>query len=79
MEDGKGVDLDGGVEGATMRGFSEAGPGEVARYMRRLASSSPFLPSRAAPAALKPFCRSRADRATPGGGVRGTLGGVERM
>jgi len=78
IEDGRGVDLGGGVEGASMRGFDDAGPGDVARYMRRLASSSPFLPSRAAPAALKPLCRRRADRATPGGGVRGARGGDER-
>jgi hypothetical protein len=44
MDEGKGVDFGGGVEGATIRGVLElawaAGEGEVARYMRRLASSS---------------------------------------
>lgn len=49
--------------------------GDVARYIKRFASLSPCLPSRAAPAALNPRCRRRAERATSGGGVRGVLGG----
>ena len=72
------MDLGGGVEGASIVGFDEpgrAGVGDVARYMRRFASSSPVFPSRAAPAALKPLWRRRAERATSGGGVRGARGG----
>lgn len=58
MEDGKGVVFEGGVDGACIGCFTEparTGVGEVARYISRLASSSPFLPSRAAPAAVKPL------------------------
>lgn len=81
MEDGRGVDLGGGVEGAMMRGLLDAGcagDGDVAKYMRRLASSSPVCPSRAAAAAVNPLWRRRADRATAGGGVRGARGGDDR-
>lgn len=80
MDDGRGVDFGGGVEGARMRGLAVpacAGEGEVARYIRRLASSCPVGPSRAA--VVKPFWRRRAERATPGGGVRGARGGDGRM
>lgn len=58
IEDGRGVDLGGGVEGASIRGLEDpgwAGDGEVARYIRRFASSSPVCPSRAAAAAVKPL------------------------
>jgi hypothetical protein len=58
MEDGRGVDLGGGVEGASMRGLDDpgrAGEGEVAKYMSKLASSWPLRSSRAAPAAVKPL------------------------
>jgi len=82
IDDGRGVDLDGGVDGARRRGLDEpgrAGDGDVAKYMSRLASSSPVCPLRAAPAAVKPFWRKRAERATAGGGVRGALGGDERI
>lgn len=61
MEDGRGVDLGGGVVGANTRALDEpgrAGEGEVARYIRRLASSSPVWPSRAE--ALNALFRSRA-------------------
>jgi hypothetical protein len=80
IEDGSGVCFGGGVEGAGMclADPGRAGVGDVARYMSRLASSSPVLPSRAAPAALKPLCRRRAERATSGGGVRGARGGDSR-
>lgn len=74
MEDGKGVVFDGGVEGACIKCLTSparTGVGDVAKYIRRLASSSPFFPSRAAPAAVKPLWRRRAERATSGGGVRG--------
>jgi|SRR5690242_8441338 len=74
MDDGRGVVFEGGVEGACIGCFTEparTGVGDVAKYMSRFASSSPFLPSRAAPAAVKPLCRRRAERATSGGGVRG--------
>lgn len=81
IEDGSGVDLGGGVDGASIRGFESpwrAGEGEAARYIRRPASLSPFCSSRTAAAAVKPFCLRRADRARPGGGVRGILGGEDR-
>lgn len=84
IDDGNGVALEGGVEGACIGSFAapaRAGVGDVAKYIRRFASSSPFLPSRpslAAPAALNPLCRNRADRATSGGGVRGVLCGDDR-
>ena len=57
-EDGRGVDLDGGVEGGSMCGFESpgrAGDGEVAKCMSRPTSSSPLCPSLAAPAAVKPL------------------------
>lgn len=79
IDEGRGVDFIGGVEGASMRDLEEpcrAGDGEVARYMRRFASSSP-APSRAAAAAVNPDWRRRAERATAGGGVRGARGGEE--
>jgi hypothetical protein len=82
MDEGRGVVLEGGVEGAGMPCLAvpiRTGVGDVARYMSRVASSSPFLPSRAAPAAVKPRWRRRAERATSGGGVRGALGGEERQ
>jgi hypothetical protein len=81
IDEGNGVCLGGGVEGACIWCFAEpgrAGVGDVARYISKLASSSPFLPSRAAPAAVKPLCRRRAERATSGGGVRGARGGDSR-
>ena len=71
----------GGVDGASIWVFispARTGVGELARYTSRFASSSPVLPSRAAPAAVKPLCRRRAERATSGGGVRGALGGDDR-
>lgn len=80
MDDGRGVALGGGVEGAWIGGFdnpARTGVGEVARYMRRLVSPSAVFPSRAAPAAVNPRWRRRAERATSGGGVRGALGGEE--
>lgn len=74
MDDGRGVVLEGGVEGACIRCLAvptRTGVGDGARYISKFASSSPCLPSRAAPAAVKPRWRRRADRATSGGGVRG--------
>jgi len=54
-----------------------AGEGEVARYMSKLASSSPV---RLLATALKPSCLRRADLASAGGGVRGLLiGGEDRI
>ena len=82
MDEGSGVCFMGGVEGACIGGFDapgRAGVGDVARYISRLASSSPVFSARAAPAALKPLCRRRAERATSGGGVRGARGGDDRM
>jgi hypothetical protein len=58
IEEGNGVCFGGGVEGACIWCLivpGRAGVGDVARYISRLASSSPCLPSRAAPAALKPL------------------------
>jgi hypothetical protein len=81
MDDGRGVDLGGGVDGAGMRFLEDpgrAGEGEVARYINKFASSSPVRPLRTVPEPLKPFCRSRADRAIAAGGVRGARGGEER-
>jgi hypothetical protein len=75
------VALEGGVDGASIWCFDDpgrAGVGDVARYISRFASSSPVFPSRAAPAALKPLWRRRAERATSGGGVRGARGGESR-
>lgn len=45
MDDGRGVALDGGVDGACILVLvvAAAGVGEVARYMRRSAPSSPVL------------------------------------
>lgn len=80
IDDGSGVDLGGGVVGAYTRGLDElgcAGDGEVARYIKRLASSSPFISLR--DEALKALFRSRAERATAGGGVRGARGGEDRI
>jgi len=81
IDDGRGVAFSGGVEGANTRVLDEpgfAGEGEVARYIKRLASSSPVWPSRAE--GLKALLRRRADRATAGGGVRGARsGGEERI
>jgi hypothetical protein len=80
MEDGRGVDLGGGVDGAGIRVFEDplrAGEGEVARYMRRFASSSPLRPFLDTSGRVKPFWRRRAERATAGGGVRGARGGGE--
>jgi hypothetical protein len=48
MDDGNGVAFGGGVDGASMRGFVEpawAGEGDAARYINKLASSSPVGPS----------------------------------
>lgn len=58
MDEGNGVVFEGGVEGACIECLTvpaRTGVGDVARYMSRLASSSPFLPSRAAPAAVNPL------------------------
>lgn len=58
IDEGSGVCFGGGVEGASIWGFVDpgrAGVGDVARYMSKFASSSPVLPSRAAPAALNPL------------------------
>lgn len=55
-----------------------AGEGEVARYMSRFASSSPFWLFRGV--AVKVSFRRRPERDMPGGGVRGLCrgGGEER-
>ena len=58
IEDGRGVVFDGGVDGACMGCLNEptrTGVGDVARYMSRFASFSPWFPSLAAPAAVKPL------------------------
>lgn len=58
IDDGRGVVFDGGVEGACIGCLKEptrTGVGDVARYMRRVVSSSPCFSSRAAPAAVKPL------------------------
>lgn len=58
IDDGRGVVFDGGVDGACMgclREPARTGVGDVARCMRRVASSSPCFPSLAAPAAVKPL------------------------
>jgi hypothetical protein len=80
IEEGRGVDLGGGVDGAGISVLDDpprAGEGEVAKCMSRLASASPLCPSRVAPVTVKPLCRRRAERATAGGGVRGARGGGE--
>lgn len=58
MDDGRGVDFDGGVDGGSMcclESPGRAGDGEVAKCIRRPTSSSPLCPSLAAPAAVKPL------------------------
>ena len=67
------------MDGACITCFTEparTGVGDVARYISRLASSSPCFSSRAAPAAVNPLCRRRAERAISGGGVRGARGRI---
>jgi hypothetical protein len=58
IDEGNGVVFEGGVEGACIACFTDparTGVGDVARYISRVASSSPCFSSRAAPAAVKPL------------------------
>ena len=78
IEDGKGVDLGGGVEGAFWRRGC-AGEGEAARNMSRSAPSSLLGGFRDCSPWLKGLLCSRAERTGSGDGVRGTRGGEERI
>jgi hypothetical protein len=82
IDDGRGVDLGGGVEGGWMvRGvrlmFGTAGEGEAARNRSRSAPES--SPLRLVLPFANGLLRRRAERAISGEGVRGMRGGDDFM